>query len=62
MESQPQNPEFRNKPENIHPWRRFIIAPKTNIKTEGSENILNFCSKILFISSMTQSRTLVKSA
>ena len=21
MESQPQNPEFRNNPENFHPWR-----------------------------------------
>ena len=20
MESQPKNPEFRNKPENFHPW------------------------------------------
>ena len=20
MESQPRNPEFRNKPENFHPW------------------------------------------
>ena len=20
MESQPQNPEFRNNPENFHPW------------------------------------------
>ena len=20
MESQPQNPEFRNNPENVHPW------------------------------------------
>ena len=23
MESQPQNPEFRNNPENFHPWRQF---------------------------------------
>ena len=21
MESQPQNPEFRNNPENFHPWK-----------------------------------------
>ena len=24
MESQPQNPEFRNDPENFHPWRCVI--------------------------------------
>ena len=23
MESQPQNPEFRNNPENFHPWSVF---------------------------------------
>ena len=22
MESQPQNPEFRNNPENFHPWNQ----------------------------------------
>ena len=24
MESQPQNPEFRNNPENFHPWSRYV--------------------------------------
>ena len=23
MESQPQNPEFRNNPEKFHPWQYF---------------------------------------
>ena len=25
MESQPQNPEFRNNPENFHPWVCYLI-------------------------------------
>ena len=24
MENQPQNPEFRNSPENFHPWSLFV--------------------------------------
>ena len=28
MESQPQNPEFRNNPENFHPWHRHQISFK----------------------------------
>ena len=33
MERQPQNPEFRNNPENFHPWhyRRLVV---TVTKTE----------------------------
>ena len=27
MESQPQNPEFRNKPENIHPCKHLFEIP-----------------------------------
>ena len=26
MENQPQNPEFRNNPENFHPWDTGHIA------------------------------------
>ena len=25
MESQPQNPEFRNNPENFHPWAKINL-------------------------------------
>ena len=25
MESQPQNPEFRNNPENFHPWVKILF-------------------------------------
>ena len=24
MESQPQNPEFRINPENLHPWKHVV--------------------------------------
>ena len=27
MESHPQNPEFRNNPENFHPWVSHVKAP-----------------------------------
>ena len=27
MESQPQNPEFRNNPENFHPWTSNKMLP-----------------------------------
>ena len=26
MECQPQNPEFRNNPENFHPWPRHQLS------------------------------------
>ena len=26
MESQPQNPEFRNNPENFHPWLKSRVS------------------------------------
>ena len=36
MESQPQNPEFRNNPENFHPCSQYI--------TRGASNVcLNLC-------------------
>ena len=31
MESQPQNPEFRNNPENFHPCQNSIPSFKTNV-------------------------------
>ena len=40
MESQPQNPEFRNNPENFHPFIMFrdignpIYFMKSNIKSK----------------------------
>ena len=46
MESQPQNPEFRNNPENFHPCRsdqtylekryiRFVIFSATSTRITG---------------------------
>ena len=34
MESQPQNPEFRNDPENFHPWVKSLVVllPVKNMK------------------------------
>ena len=34
MESQPQNPEFRNNPENFHPWviKLFSYSTQLSIK------------------------------
>ena len=31
MESQPQNPEFKNSPENFHPCIRRVKKEETNI-------------------------------
>ena len=32
MESQPQNPEYRNYPENVHPCRQYTTASvQTNV-------------------------------
>ena len=31
MESQPQNPEFRNNPENFHPWHCHMGPVKEKI-------------------------------
>ena len=30
MESQPQNPEFRNNPENFHPWAYSKLSKISN--------------------------------
>ena len=32
MESQPQNPEFRNNPENFHPCRHHLKKADTNVR------------------------------
>ena len=32
MESQPQNPEFRNNPENFHPWYNIEIPHLSGMK------------------------------
>ena len=32
MESLPQNPEFRNNPENFHPWWQQTLNNTTNLK------------------------------
>ena len=37
MESQPQNPEFRNYPENLHPCKLKIIVLMTYVPVN------NFC-------------------
>ena len=31
MENQPQNPEFRNNPENFHPCLRYLPAGMTDL-------------------------------
>ena len=43
MERQPQNPEFRNNPENFHPC---FEHPKKYVNFHGKENIYNFAPKI----------------
>ena len=52
MESQPQNPEFRNNPENFHPWcydYTGLIRPAENIGNEfhNSVNIAELSYLIL---------------
>ena len=37
MESQPQNPEFRNNPENLHPWHRHQITFKVYNRVKGTK-------------------------
>ena len=43
MESQPQNPEFRNKPENFHPWICCIIIAMTEWTPTGCHFKSSFC-------------------
>ena len=39
MESQPQNPEFRNHPENFHPWD-CLKRQKPSSDTKSSANYI----------------------
>ena len=50
MESQPQNPEFRNNPENFHPWR-----PGSSDKNQILVNW--FISSFLFMAYLFQKNT-----
>ena len=34
MESQPQNPEFRNNPENLHLWSQHVKKSRLSILTK----------------------------
>ena len=48
MESQPQNPEFRNNPENFHPCfkkQAFLPAKTCNIKVNQSTSVKNIFLK-----------------
>ena len=38
MESQPQNPEFRNYPENFHPWHSQFGKPLLLISGRHENN------------------------
>ena len=44
MESQPQNPEFRNNPENFHPcYKHFKMAPVwANLNMDTWLKVQNF--------------------
>ena len=42
MESQPQNPEFRNYSENFHPWVNKVIKFMTKSITGPAHAILLF--------------------
>ena len=44
MESQPQNPEFRNNPENFHPWKSTHMLAHLVVT-------YSFCSFSFFLSS-----------
>ena len=40
MESQPQNPEFRNNPENFHPCKLFRLTFSISICVEKTKKAL----------------------
>ena len=44
MESQPQNPEFRNNPENFHPCGLLLAALQPKHMGVSSKLILKACS------------------
>ena len=41
MESQPQNPQFRNNPENFHPWNYLNML--NNLTVEAYRRIIIIC-------------------
>ena len=47
MESQPQNPEFRNNPENFHPWKYSISDSMVNV--QKYQTLFLFSNKMLVI-------------
>ena len=51
MESQPQNPEFRNNPENFHPCNKErvkLISPKIKSCVSGYPTVSNFSHSNFF--------------
>ena len=48
MESQPQNPEFKKKPENFHPC--IVFQNHTKLFNVGRMSNKNYMCHILFIS------------
>ena len=41
MESQPQNPEFRNNPENFHPCIALTVYTKMTFSWDKVQNVQN---------------------
>ena len=41
MESRPQNPEFRNNPENFHPWSKRYNQSVGNLQTITTNFVKN---------------------
>ena len=39
MESQPQNPEFRINPENVHPCIQKTVVPYSFVSFQGGESL-----------------------
>ena len=44
MESQPQNPKFRNNPENFHPWAH-CIKPDRRIQYNAIQYKISLATK-----------------
>ena len=50
MESQPQNPEFRNNPENFHPCDHGIFFLSHSSPSADSRTVLTVTSKVCALS------------
>ena len=48
MESQPQNPEFRNNPENLHPCIALITFFLNIFKSESGNLYINYHQLTMF--------------